>query len=184
MTKKIILLLALILLSASCEAAENDGFINFDPLATTYSENDPASLTLIRMKENGEIYFVASDASANTMAFVKYSSELYNFYLNKGENGYPPLIFLLILPMQERGQLDDNLGAWQNTLHLVPTYALFNVEGGQIICEKPFFSADSLESTHYHDRIQNPKNERLVEIFMTHMPRLHDEVNARGISLP
>ena len=173
--RKIILLLALILLTANVEAAD----IDFDPLATTYSENDPASLTLIKMKNEDSFFFVVADGSADTMAFVKYSPELYNFYIKDS-----PAIFLMLLPMQERGQLDDKLGDWDETVHLIPVYALFEVENGKIICDKPFFSADSLESTHFHDTVQNPKHERLIEIFMSHMPRLHDEINSKKISLP
>lgn len=179
MAKKIILLLALILLTTSVAAAEDD--IGFAPLATSYSEGNPASLTLIKEKSDGSIYFVVSDDSINEMAFIKYSPKLYNCYLN--ENG-SPAIFEMMLPNQERGQLDDNLGEWDKTVHIIPVYALFEVDGEQVICDKPFFSASYLNPSHYHDRIQNPKYNRLIEIFLKHMPRLHADVTSRGISLP
>lgn len=179
MTKKIILLLVLILLTKSAAAAEDD--INFDPLATSYSEGNPAALTLIKEKSDGAIYFVISDDSLNEMAFIKYSPKLYNLYLN--ENG-SPAIFEMMLPNQERGQLDDNLGAWEKNIHIIPVYALFGVDGEQVICDKPFFSASYLNPSHYHDRIQNPKHVRLIEIFLKHMPRLHADATSRKISLP
>ena len=177
--KKIFSLLVFLLLTTSVALAEDD--IGFDPLATTYSEGNPASLTLIREKSDGSIFFVVSDASTNEMAFIRYSPKLYNLYLD--ENG-SPAIFEMILPMQERGQLDDNLGEWKEAIHIVPVYALFDVADGQIICDKPFFSASYLNPSHYHDRIQNSKHWRLIEIFLTHMPRLHDDVTSKGISLP
>lgn len=184
MAKKIFLLLALILMTfTSAEAVGND--LDFDPIMTTYTEGDSGSLTLIRMKDNGAFYFVATDISANTMAFILYDRKLYDFYLNKDEyGGYPPLIFAMALPMSERGQLDDNLGAWEKTVHIVPVYALFNVKDGQVICDDEFYSATSLESTHFHDKIKNPNHTQLVQIFMTHMPRLHELLDAKGINLP
>ena len=184
MLKKIIILVMLIMLTATSVNAAGNEDLNFVPLATTYSENDSASLTLIKMKDDGSIFFTVANSPTSTMAFVKYSPELYNFYLNKGEYGYPPLIFTMMMPMQERGQLDDNFGVWDKSVHILPVYALFNVENGQVICEKPFTSEKGLKPSHYQGRIQNPVHERLIEIFMTHMPRLHEEVNSRGITLP
>ena len=184
MAKKIFLLLALILLTfTSAEAADDN--LNFDPIVTTYTEGSNDALTLIRMKENGALYFIATDISNNTMAMAQYSRKFYDFYLNKDEHGgYPPLIFTMALPMSERGQLDDDLGKWENTVHVIPVYALFNVTDGQVICDDEFYSATSMESTHYQAPIKNPNHTRLVQILMTHMPRLHELLDAKGINLP
>ena len=107
------------------------------------------------------------------------------FYLNKDSYGYySPLIFEMFLPGQERGQLDENLGEWKEISHFVPVYALFDVEDGKVICQKPFYSATMRNPSHYHDTIKNPTHERLIEVFMTQMPRLHEIVNEKNISLP
>lgn len=181
-TKKIILLLALIFFAAPVEAADEP---NFDELATTNAEGATEFLSLIKMKDNGAFHFVAIDETTKSLGMVKYSSELYNFYQRRSPYGdFPPLIFLLILPERERGQLDDNLGEWNGNVHILPVYALFDVKDGQVICDKPFYSARGISPSHYHGTIQNPINERLIEIFMTHMPRLHEIVKSKNISLP
>lgn len=185
MAKKIFLLLALILLTATFAHVRAADEVDFEPLVTTYDGSNPESLTLIRMKDDGAIYFVATESLTKGMAFVPYSRKIFDFYLSRDEyGGYSPLIFTMALPMQQRGQLDDNLGEWRKSVHVVPVYALFEVDGGQVICDKPFFSASSLQSTHYHDRIQNPTHQRLIEILLTHMPRLHELTNSKGIVLP
>lgn len=184
MAKKIFLVLALILLTfTSAEAADGDW--NFDPIMTTYAEDSKDALTLIRTKDDGSLFFVAADTTTNAFAFVPYSRKLYDFYLNKDEyGGYSPLIFAMMLTETERGQLDDNLGEWQDKVHVIPVYAMFNVKDGQVICDDQFYSATSMESTHFHDTIKNPYHTRLVQIFMTHMPRLHELLDAEGITLP
>lgn len=184
MAKKIILLIALILFtSMNVEAAEEE--LNFEPIMTTYNDGETAALTLIRMKADGEIYFVVTETSSQTLAFMQYSRQLYDFYLNKNADGtFLPLIFRMALPAQERGQLDDDLGDWKENVHVVPVYALFDVANGQVVCEKPFHSATGLEPSHYQADIQNPNHTRLVEIFMTHMPLLHERIDAAGINLP
>ena len=183
MTKKIVLLLALILLTTTnVEAADNDA--PFDILTSTYKEGANDILALVRAKDNGALGFAILNFSAKEIAFVDYSRELYDFYLKKDKSGYPPLIFALMLPGQERGQVDDDLGTWKENFHVIPVYALFNVENGRIICQKPFYSAKGLTPSHYHGRVQNPKHTRLIETFLTQMPLLHEQVQAKGITLP
>ena len=183
MSKKIILILALILLTAAnVEAADE---INFDELATTNTEGATEFLSLIRMKDNGALHFVAIDDATHAVGMVNYSANLFNFYQHRGQYGdFPPLIFLMVLPERERGQLDDDLGDWIEKAHILPVYALFDVKDGQVICEKPFYSARGLNPSHYQGTIQNPIHERLIEIFMTHMPRLHELMEKQNISLP
>ena len=177
--KKIFLIIALMIFAVHVEAADN-----FDALATTYTEGKSASLTLVRLKTDGTLYFITADSSANSMALVKYSRKVYDFYLTRTPHGYSPLIFEMILLNQQRGQIDDDLGVWQGKIHVVPVYALFDVFRKDIICNKPFYSAGTLNPSHYHGTIRNPVHERLIEILLTHMPRLHEQVAARGITLP
>lgn len=185
MLKKIILLLALIFFAANVEAAPQDNGMPFDPLATTASDTDSGALTLVVMKDTNELCFLVADNKARAMGMVPYTSRIYDFYLRKDSSGgYPPFIFMMVLPMEVRGQIDDNLGEWQENFHLLPVYALFNVKNGQVVCQKPFYSKSSLQSTHYHDTIKNPNHERMVEIFLTHMPRLHRLIRDQHISLP
>lgn len=185
MAKKIILLLALILLTMTpkVDAAENDLPFNF--LATTYVEGGSHEvLALVKMKNSGALAFMVSAKDVKNIAMIPYSYDFYNFYMRKDQyDDCPPLIFTMLVTGQERGQSDDNLGEWKDDLHFIPVYALCNVKDGQVICSKPFYSTTSMESTHYHDTVKNPDNTRLIEIFMTHMPRLHEAVQAKGINL-
>lgn len=185
MTRKIILLLAVVMLAAANVEAAPDNGLPFDPLATTASDTDSGALTLIRMKDTAELCFLVADNKAQALGMVPYTSRIYDFYLHKNSSGgYSPFIFMMVLPMEIRGQIDDDLGEWQENFHLLPVYALFDVKNGQVICEKPFYSASGINPSHYQGTIRNPNHERLVEIFLTHMPRLHRLIRDQHISLP
>lgn len=187
MAKKIFLLFALILLTmTNVEATEEQQpDLPFEAIASTYNQGDTEMVALIRMKENGSLGFLVAADGTNGIGLIPYSKEIYNFYLNADERGeYPPLIFGMLLPGQTRGQADDELGAWKEDLHMLPVYALFTVQGGHVICEKPFSSASGLEATHYQATIQNPNYTKLIETFMTKMPQLHNVVELSGITLP
>ena len=183
--KKIFLLFALILLTTANVAAAEDTEIPFDTVATTYTDGAREMLALVKMKSDGTPAFIVMAEEVQGMGLVPYTKELYDFYLNKTEFGdYPPLIFGMLVFNQERGQLDDDLGAWKEGMHLIPVYAMFHVENGQVVCGKPFSSATDVNSTHFHATIQNPNHIKLVETFMTQMPRLHEIIQANNIALP
>ena len=180
--KKFFAILALFLLTTTTCAAQES---NYEFLATTYSEQKGEALTLVKMNSDGSIYFAMTDM--HSMAFVKFESRLYNFYLNKDEHGlYSPLMFVLICVEEARGGLDENLGVWKDNMHLIPIYALFNVQDEQITFDAPnFYSGEgTLQPSHYHSNVKEPVHSRLIEIFMTHMPELHRQVQAGGVVLP
>ena len=183
MAKKIFLLLVLIFFAAPVEAADENN-LPFDTLAVAYPADESSILALIKMKSDGSLGFMVAEKNVEPIGLVFYSRKVYDFYLNKDTYGYPPLIFNMIIPQQQRGQLDDNLGEWNDNVHILPVYALFDVKDGQVICEKSFTSGKGLNPSHYQARIQNPNHVRLIEIFMTHMPRLHEIIKSKNISLP
>lgn len=186
LAKKIILLLALILMTmTNVEAAEEENNSPFDILAEAYSADENEAIAFIKTKPSGEYAFLAAAKGLDPAGVVPYSREIYNFYLNKDQSGgYPPVIFAMLIPQAERGQLDDELGEWDENLHIIPVYAIFDVKDGQVICEKPFYSASELKASHYQAKIQNPAHERLIEIFLTNLPRLHEVIESNNISLP
>lgn len=174
MARKMILLLALIFFAtANVEAAPDNG-MPFDPLATTATETDSGALTLVVMKDTRELCFIVADNKARALGMVPYTSRIYDFYLRKDAT---TLVFDMVFPMEVRGQLDDELGDWQENFHRLKVHATFKVSNGQVACARPFHSADGRT-------IRNPNHERLIEIFLTHMPRLHRLIRDQHISLP
>lgn len=185
MLKKIFLVLALILLTTANVSAAEENNLPFETLAATYTEGGREVLALIKMKDNDSIGFMVMARDIEPVALIPYEKKVYDFYLNPDEYGlYSPLITTMIIPNQMRGQVDDDLGDWNDNVHFVPVYALFSVANGNVICERPFYSASGLNPSHYHGTIRNINHTRLIEIFMTQMPKLHEVIQAQGIMLP
>jgi len=183
MTKKIILLFALIFFTAAAhvEAAGS----NFEQLAAGYVDGEKQILMLVREKTRGELFFMPFDAETNSAAFVQFDPKIYNFYLNSDEDKlWPPLMFVMATTKMADTS-DDELGVWNNEAHFIPVYALFDVQDGKVICEDRFFSGSgTLTPSHYHSDIKNPIHKRLIETLLTKMPQLHADVQAKGIPLP
>ena len=185
MLKKIILLTALIVLTvtAQSEAAESD--LPFDIIATTYVDGGPKEMVaLVKMKSDGSPFFLTTAEDLEVSALIPFVPEVYNFYLRKDQNDVlPPLIFMMFLFNEQRGQAGEDLGEWNDDVHIMPVYALFTVENEQVVCQKPFKSAKSMDATQFEVEVQNPVHTRLTEILMTHMPRLHQVIKEQNITL-
>lgn len=155
-------------------------------LASTYHPRRPRALSLIRNHHDNRLYFMMTDKASGKNAFVEYSKKVYDFYLDKDEyGGYPPLMFVLSVPRDEKGNGDDGLGEWRGKVHHIPVYALFEVVNGRVMYDDdPFFSASYLNPSHYHDRIKDPAHARLIKTLMSQMPELHEAVEKAGVRLP
>ena len=183
--KKFFVTLALIFFTATAanvEAAES----NFETLAAGYVDGEKTILMLVREKSSNQIFFMPFDAETESAAFVMFDPKIYNFYLNKDEhNLYSPLMFVMATTKMT-DTVDDALGTWNNNVHWIPVYALFDVRDGQIVFDAPnFYSAEeTLTPSHCHSNIKNPIHTLLIETLMTKMPLLHEDVQAKNISLP
>ena len=80
--------------------------------------------------------------------------------------------------------VDVDFGIWEEDIHLLPVYALFNYVNGEVQLESYLSSGNGLNPSHYQGRILSPLHTKLAEIFITKMPELHKIVENEGIVLP
>ena len=152
-------------------------------LADTSEKSDAYFLALVK-NDNDRFLFYIYNRAGNEMAFIPYDRDLYDFYLNQDEYGlYSPAIFKMFI-MENPGNTNTDLGAWEGYMHILPVYALFDYVDGKIVIEYPFWSGEVLNPSHYHSAIKEEIHSKLLTVFLTHMPALHKVVEAEGIILP
>ena len=157
------------LLMSICSASEI--------LATTATEENPWSLSLMKVDENKYVFLVFN-VQTEQGAFIPYRPEYYNFYLNDS-----PFIFLMVVKDSPKN-VDNSLGEWREDMHLLPVYALFNYSDDQVNLESYLSSCNGLSASHYQAKIQSPYHTKLAEVFLTQMPALHKAVENGGVKLP
>ena len=160
----------------------NNCYAAFEAVATTSIDSDSWFLAIIKNSDN-DYYFAMVNKQNQQGAIVPYERKLYNFYFNKEQYGYPPLIFIMGVQDSPR-DVDANLGEWSGDFHLLPVYSNFEYENGRVIPETYPTSGVGLHPSHYQARIQSPYHVKLVKVFMTKMPELHRVVESNGINLP
>ena len=157
---------------------------SLDMLATTASSSDPWSLSIYKDDE-GNYGFVIYNLQTEQTAIVEYERDIYNFYLNKkpGSSYYDPLIFIMMVADSPR-DVDADFGEWDDDIHLLPVYALFDYVNGNVVLDSYLSSGAGLYPSHYQGRINSPYHIKLAEVFLTHMPALHRAVEDAGVYLP
>lgn len=147
-----------------------------DVVASTAPDSD--SWLLAIMKEGNDHIFVVFNGKTEQGAIIPYDRNLYNFYL-----GESPLIFVMAVHDSPR-DVDVDLGEWADGFHLLPVYALFNYQNGNVTIESYLSSGAGLNPSHYQGRIQSPYHIKLAEVFLKRMPDLHKAVESSGVVLP
>ena len=72
----------------------NNCYAAFEAVATTSIDSDSWFLAIIKNSDN-DYYFAMVNKQNQQGAIVPYERKLYNFYFNKEQYGYPPLIFIM-----------------------------------------------------------------------------------------
>ena len=144
---------------------------------------DDWALTLVKT-DGGAYLFYIIEEDTNKQAFVPYDRKVYDFYLHRDSDGiFSPLIFNLFTT-QGPTDVDDEFGEWENRMHILPVYALFEYDGEKVFLESYLSSGEGLHPLHYQGRLQSPFHIKLAETFVTQMPALHKIIDSQGIILP
>lgn len=146
-------------------------------IATTAAGNTPWSLSIMKT-DNNEYAFLVLNFQTEQGAIIPYNLDYYNFYLKES-----PFIFVMAVKDSPK-DVDKDFGEWRDEFHLLPVYALFNYADGKVNLESYLSSGQGLQPSHYQGRIQSPYHLKLAEIFLTHMPALHQAVENGGVTLP
>ena len=156
---------------------------NADEILAVTETPDNWALTLVKT-DGGAYLFYIIEEETEKQAFVPYDRKVYDFYLHRDSDGiFSPLIFNLFT-MQGPTDVDSEFGTWENRMHILPVYALFEYDGEKVFLESYLSSGEGLHPSHYQGRIKSPFHIKLAETFVTQMPAIHKIIDEKGITLP
>ena len=133
------------------------------------------------------VIFVIYDKKDDIVASVGYDKKILNPKANKyktSDKDYMPLIFKMYIKNDDKNGGDKDLGTWTNETHIIPIYALYDVDSNNNIVPGMLNSAQGSNPSHYHDVLKEQKNVNLANIVLTHAESLNEDINKRGVSLP
>ncbi len=132
------------------------------------------------------VIFVIYDKKDDILASVEYDKKILNPKANKYEklDDYMPLIFKMYIKNDNKNGGDKDLGTWIDETHIIPIYALYDVDSNNNIVPGMLHSAQGSKPSHYQDVLKEQKNVNLANIVLTHAESLNEDINKRGVSLP
>lgn len=132
------------------------------------------------------VTFVIYDKKDDMIARVNYDRILLKPRDNKYKtiDKHMPLIFKMYIENDNKTGEDSKLGAWNGNVHMVPIYALFEVDANNDIVPGMLYSAQGENPSHYQGVLKEQKNVNLANIVLTHADSLNEDIIKRNISLP
>ena len=143
--------------------------------------DDKGYLALVQ--KDSSYYFVVRDAADKTTAWVSYDSKIYNFKPASSKKTYSPVIFNMDIANDAKDQ-DQQLGTWQDNHHIIPIYALYDIDGNGTVVPGMLTSGAGLKPSHYQAPLKEMKNVNLANVLLTHMDGLKQDVKDRNVTLP
>lgn len=147
-------------------------------IASTADDGDDWSLGIMKSDKDEYVFLVMNNKDFAQGAVIPYNRNSYDFYLDKS-----PFVFMMAVAGSPK-DVDNDLGEWRDDMHLLPVYALYSYENGQVKLDGYLSSCQGLSSSHYQGRINSPYHIKIAETFLTKMPALHKVVDSNGIKLP
>lgn len=132
------------------------------------------------------LVLIVYDKSTNTVATVNFDKTIFALRDNKSPNSniLNPLQFKLRIDNDNQNSKDKEAGIWSGTTHIIPIYALYEVDANNNIIPGALYTGSGENPGHYHSYLYEQQNVNLSNIVLTHADSLYADVNARKISLP
>ena len=175
--------------SNSLNLAKNDlKNKNIDCTVSAVSvKNEAGFLALINM--NSKQFFAVFDARDDIVALISCDNQILNFRENAknysdGKKYYSPLIFNMEIMNDSKNGQDSDLGEWYDTKHVLPVYALFDVNDKNKVVPGMLTSGKGVKPSHYQAPLKEQRNVNLANIVLTHLDGLKKDIEERNIKLP
>lgn len=156
----------------ACSEFDDDGFI-------AYVEAKGGTMIYVYNKELDYLARVSPRDNQPIMnSFGKISST------NKAGSDttdFDPAIFVLNLSNWDHNSPDFKLGAWNGNDQSIPVYVLYNEDKDGKIKVSRYYSAQSMNPSHYHSQINDTRVIKILDTLMNHYNSLKIDTIKKGV---
>ena len=148
-------------------------------MASSYGHNPDGCLVLLGGKG---IRLAIWDIKNNRVAFTS-SPSVFNFTGSGPANSSPsPLIFDLQVENDARDK-DESAGYWSGSTHTIPIYALYKFGNTGNVVPGMLCTGSGARPSHYHSYLQEQKNVDTINLVLTEMAALRQDMAARSVKI-
>lgn len=148
-------------------------------VATSYGHDKNGCLTLL----GGKGYRLAVwDMKNNQVAYVDLSQGLHNLLTKKSGSGSTYVIFNMTI-LNDSHDNDEKNGEWQGVNHTFPIWAAYKFDAQGNIIPGVIHTAWGLNPSHYQGYLYEQKNVDMVNLVLTELDALHQNILEHNIKL-
>lgn len=148
-------------------------------LATSYGHSNAGSLSIIQT-DNGKKHLVAIDNVNQRVAIINFTPAVYDF-LNQVYNAGKVLLPIMII--NDQHDKDAVYGTWVGNDHKMGILAAFSIDAKQNVVPGMLTSGKGANPAAYQDVLYETKNVNMVNLILTEMKALHEDMQKRGIKI-
>lgn len=148
-------------------------------LATSYGHSNEGSLSIIQT-DNGKKHLVAIDNVNQRVAIINFTPAVYDFLKQVRNAGK---VLLPIMVINDQHDKDAVYGTWVGNDHKMGILAAFSIDAKQNVVPGMLTSGKGANPAAYQDVLYETKNVNMVNLILTEMKALHEDMQKRGIKI-
>ena len=148
-------------------------------LATSYGHSNAGSLSIIQT-DNGKKHLLAIDNVNQRVAIINFTPAVYDFLKQVYNTGK---VLLPIMVINDQHDKDAAYGTWVGNDHKMDILAAFSIDAKQNVVPGMLTSGKGAHPAAYQDVLYETKNVNMVNLILTEMKALHEDMQKRGIKI-
>lgn len=150
--------------------------------STIEKNNNSGYLSIVK---NGEQYSIITyDLINQRIGQTAFDKRLLYFTNKRPKAGDSEVVIFDITIFDDVHDADDKSGVWNGNNHLLPVYAFYKLDADDNVIPGMLNTGNGAKPSHFHSYFNEQRNVDTINLFLTDIKNLQENVNENQIALP
>lgn len=150
--------------------------------STIEKRNNYGYLSIVK---NGEQYSIITyDLRNQRIGQTAFDKRLLYFTNKRPKAGDSEVVIFDITIFDDVHDADDKSGVWNGNNHLLPVYAFYKLDANDNVIPGMLNTGSGAKPSHFHDYFNEQRNVDTINLFLTDIKNLQENVNENQVALP
>ena len=150
--------------------------------STIEKRNNSGYLSIVK---NGEQYSIITyDLRNQRIGQTAFDKRLLYFTNKRPKAGDSEVVIFDITIFDDVHDADDKSGVWNGNNHLLPVYAFYKLDADDNVIPGMLNTGSGAKPSHFHSYFNEQRNVDTINLFLTDIKNLQENVNENQIALP
>lgn len=150
--------------------------------STIEKRNNSGYLSIVK---NGEQYSIITyDLRNQRIGQTAFDKRLLYFTNKRPKAGDSEVVIFDITIFDDVHDADDKSGVWNGNNHLLPVYAFYKLDADDNVIPGMLNTGSGAKPSHFHSYFNEQRNVDTINLFLTDIKNLQENVNENQVALP